>query len=521
MTCSYTLSAVVAEICERAGLPFGKFDVTLLDGTVWGMQITSESPAYEHIQKLAEAYFFDPVNTGNLLSFVHRGAEPVLEISEGDLIGDSADETTRKSPEEIVQVLNLNYFDSEGGIDTDKQTSDRSIDTRGEGEESIDTDLVLETDYAARQVVVAHKVMIEEQRGELDITLPDNYLSLTTGDIVTFRDDRYRITEVNIDDGEQRYKLVFDRKSAYSSTVFGVAPVPPPEPVSHVPGPTTIQFIDVHILADGDDSQLGYYMAISGESEAWRGARVELSLDGGQTYIESRTRSVEAIMGELVTPLASAKREIPDAHNACQVQIDTTGVALESRTFAEMLNRQNRALIGNEIVNFGNVQEISPGVWEIDYFLRGRLGSEIPSVHPAGTRFVMLTRNFLEYIPTEIFNLGQPLTFRATSTGSDTQTTVTETFEGVSQLETAPGYLRARRDSGDIIIDWIGTGRLGGRGSVQMGQHFTGYRVDVNGSITDTTNNTLTVTDPGGSVTISVVQLNSITGEGLPVEITI
>lgn len=521
MSCSYTLASVVAEICDRAGLPFGKYDVTLLDGEVWGMQISNESPAYEHIQKLAQAYFFDPSNRGDLLSFVHRGAEPVLNVSEDDLIGDSADETVRKSPEEIVQVLNLNYYDSEGGIDTDKQTSDRSIDTRGEGEESIDTDLVLETDYAARQVVVAHKVMIEEQRGDLDISLPDNYLALTPGDVVTFRNDRYRITEVNVDDGEQKYKMVFDRQSAYSSTVFGVAPVPPPEPVSHVPGPTILQFMDVHILADGDDTQLGFYMAISGQSEAWRGATIEMSIDGGEAYIDSRTRSAEAIMGELVTPLASARREVPDAHNTCQVRIDTTGVALESRTLADMLNRQNRALIGDEIVNFGSVQEVSPGVWEIDYFLRGRLGSEIPASHAAGTRFVMLTRNFIEYVPTEIFNLGQPLTFRATSTGSDTETIITETFNGISQLETAPGYLRARRDGGNIIIDWIGTGRLGGRGSIQNGQFFTGYRVDVNGSITDTANQNLTVSDPGGSVTITVVQLNSFTGEGQPASITI
>jgi len=520
MSCSYTLASVVAEICERAGLPFGKFDVTLLDGFVWGMQITNESPAFEHIQELAKAYFFDPTNHDGILSFIHRGAEPLLTISEDALIGDSADEVTRKSPEEIVRVLNLNYYDADGGIDTDKQTSDRSIDTRGEGEESIDTPLVLETSFAAQQVIIAHKVMIEEQRGEQDVTLPDNYLGLTPGDIVLFRNDRMRVTEVRIDDGQQQYKLVYDRKSAYSSNATGIAPVPPPDPVSHVPGPTTIQFIDAHILSDGDDPQLGYYMTIGGASEAWRGARVDVSIDGGQSYIDSRTRTTGAIMGELVTSLGTARQYVPDQINTVQVRIDTPGVSLEDRTLAEMLNRQNRALIGNEIVNFGSADEISPGVWEISYFLRGRLGSAVQT-HAPGTRFVMLARNFLEYIPTDLFNLGQPLTFRAISIGSDTETIITETFNGISQLETAPGYLRARRDGGNIIIDWIGTGRIGGRGSWQMGQHFTGYRVDVNGTTTDTSNNTLTVTDPGGSVTISVVQLNSFTGEGQPAEITI
>ncbi|WKT59096.1 phage tail protein [Microbulbifer thermotolerans] len=518
---AYTVSSVVAEICERAGLPFGKFDTTLLDGYVWGMQITNEQAAYEHLQTLADAYFFDISNRGGVVTFVPRGGEPVREISEDDLIGDSADEVTRKSPEEIVRVLNLNYYDLDGGIDTDKQTSDRSIDTRGEGEETVNSPLVLETDFAARQVAIAHKVMIEEQKGDLSITLPDSYLDLTPGDVVKFRDDRLRVDEVNIDVGKQQYKLVYDRKSAYQSQAFGIPPVPAPPPVSHVPGPTTIQFIDSHILSSGDDTQLGYYMAISGQSSAWRGAVVELSLDGGQSYIQSRTRTVSQIMGELITPLRSHKREIPDPVNTCQVQILTPNSMLENRTLAQMLNRQNRALIGNEIINFGEAEEVSPGVWEIGYFLRGRLGTEIPAEHPTGTRFVLLSRNYLEYIATDAYNIGQNLTFRATSIGSSTETTITETFTAQSQTERAPSQLRARRDDGNLIIEWFGVGNHGGRNAVLHSQYFTGYRVDVGGNITDTQSETLTVPDPGSPTTIRVHQINSITGPGPAAEITV
>lgn len=360
MNCDYSLASVVAELCERAGLPFGKFDATRLEGFVSGMQVTNESPVYEYIKELSQFHFFDPSSHSGVQHFVHRGANPILTINEDDVIGDSTDEVTRKSPEEIVKVLHLNYYDSSGGSDTDKQTSERGIDTRGEGEESIDTELVLETDFAARQVIIAHKLMIEEQRGEVNITLPDNYLDLTVGDVVIFRNDRLRVDEVNIDEGEQKYKLKHDRKSAYQSTVFGVPPIKPPDPISRVPGPTAIQFIDSHILAGGDDTRLGYYIAISGRSQAWRGAFMELSYDGGQNYITSQQRTSAAITGELLTPLLSSRREVPDQKNTVQVRIDTFGVALESRTFEEMLNRQNRALIGDEIINFGDATELSP-----------------------------------------------------------------------------------------------------------------------------------------------------------------
>lgn len=515
MTCEYSLAGVVAELCERSGVPFGKFDATKLDGFVWGMQITNESPVVDHLETLADAYFFDPVQQDGILSFVHRGAEPILTISEDDLIGDSADEKTRKSPEEIVKVLNLNYYDAAGGVDTDKQTSDRSLDTRGEGEKNLNTPLVLQTDFAKQQVIIAHKVMIEEQRGDVDITLPASYLSLSTGDVVVFRNDRLRLDRVSLDVGEQRYRLKHDRKSAYESNVYGVPPLQPPPVISRVPGPTALQFMDIPILSSGDDSQLGYYMAISGGSPAWRGAKVELSIDGGQNYIESRVRNVSAVMGELLTPLPHfGAREVPDEEHTFQVRIDTFGAGLESRTFAEMLNRENRALVGDEIISFGNADEISPGVWEVSYLLRGRLGGNVPLEHPVGTRFVMLARGFLEYVPTDIYNLGQELTFRATTLGTDNQTIITKTFAGKSQTERAPSYLTASLDGTTLTISWVGNGRVGGRGSVRMGQYFAGYRVDYDGTIIDTQEQSITVAYVGGGALIKVCQLNSITGEG-------
>ena len=521
MSCDYLLASVVSELCERAGLPFGKFDATRLEGFVDGMQVTNEQPVYQYIEELSKFYFFDPSNHSGVQRFVHRGAQPVLTIQEGDIIGDSTDEVTRKSPEEIVKVLHLNYYDKDGGAETDQQTSSRGIDTRGEGEESVDTGLVLETDFAARQVIIAHKVMIEEQRGEVNITLPENYLNLVVGDVVVFRDDRLRVDEVSIDDGKQSYILKHDRKSAYESTVFGVPPIKPVDPISRVPGATTIQFIDAHILSSGDDSQLGYYMAISGASAAWRGAFIELSYDGGQNYIESKQRTSAAIMGELLTPLLAARREVPDQKNTIQVRIDTFGVSLESRTLEEMLNRENRAIIGDEIINFGNAVELAPGVWEISYFLRGRLGSDIPSSHPAGTRFVLLERNFLEYVPVDEYNINQSLTFRATSLNSASETIITETFIGRSQIERAPSQLRAVRTGGNLVITWVGTGRIGGRGRLRMGQNFEGYQVDINGTTTNTLEQSLSMPDPGGSLTIRVSQLNSITGAGQAAEITL
>jgi len=47
-----------------------------------------------------------------------------------------------------------------------------------------------------------------------------------------------------------------------------------------------------------------------------------------------------------------------------------------------------------------------------------------------------------------------------------------------------------------------------------MGSRFAGFRLTVNGVSTDTLASTLTVADPGGAATVSVQQLNQLTGAG-------
>ncbi|XZZ30730.1 hypothetical protein ACJJIO_18320 [Microbulbifer sp. TRSA005] len=89
--------------------------------------------------------------------------------------------------------------------------------------------------------------------------------------------------------------------------------------------------------------------------------------------------------------------------------------------------------------------------------MRGRLGTTSAN-HPAGTCFVLLERNTLNYIPTERYNLGQTLTFRATSVGSGKETTTSGTFNGASHAEPAPANLNAHRANGQLVIQWLGVG---------------------------------------------------------------
>ena len=509
------VASIVRDICRMAGIDDTELDLSTLEGSVYGLIHSSSDEAFKTIEELAIIYLFDVVGIDGTLAFPRRGGSPVATLVEDDMIDQGENEavkvSTRKDSISVPRVLHLEYYDIDGGLSPDKQTSDRSLDNRAKGEVKSTTCVIMDSRQAAISAVVSHKIRIEEQAGDYEFSLPDSYIWLTVGDVIFLDGIRLRIIEAEIDDGQQNYKAVRDRASAYISAVPGVPAQQPIDPPSLIIGDTVLHFIDSPIISDRDD-RLGFYVSVGRASDGWNGALVELSIDGGETFTDARDATIEAIQGELVTELASASIWSPDSISSCRVRIDTVD-ELEPATLREMLNRQNLAIVGDELINFGNVEQVGPNEWELDYFLRGRRGTAAVT-HPAGTRFVVMDRSWVAFEDAELYQLGQPLTFRVTSFGTGTSIEQTVTYTGQSQTERRPEYLRAVRDGGNIVITWQGVGKLGGRGRIGLGAYHDGYRVWVNGTPQDTTAQTLTVTDPGGTVTIEVAQLNQITGAG-------
>ena len=528
----YPLSLLVQELCDRANAG-DKIDVSDLAGIqVRGLTVTNQYPCFASLQSLSQAFFFNPANVGGRVKFVRLGGDAIVLVSEDEMIDDDADiesDSRRGDSIGVPRVLHLNYYDVQGGLNTDKQHSERPEGTRAEGEASLQTAVVLSHSEAATVVAKTHAMMAEAQKGELHIPLPDNYLFLTESDPIHVQYEgktvRGIISEAVVMDGEQRYRVLRDRQSIYTINVEGIPPAPVTRPPSSIVGPTQIEVLDIPILRDADDA-LGLYLAISGIMPAWQGAFVELSMDGGETYTEGQTVRADTIMGALTTPLGDHPQAFPDAASTCTVAISTPNALLEGTTLAGMLNRRNLALIGSEIVNFADVDEIEPGVWGLSQFLRGRKGTA-PDDHAAGERFVLLSGAI--FVPAELVMLDRQLTVRATSLGADSEsaTVTTIMFAGQSQRERAPAYLQARRDGGTVVASWQGVGRLGGGVHVAMGQHFAGYRVTLTDGATTQTHDTVAPTFAAslsafaGPVTVRVQQRNTFTGPGPSIEVTI
>lgn len=530
---SIPLAAVITAICNRAGMT--QIDTSQIEGNVHGFAITNSYPAYSSLAALSEIFFFDSSNYDGVLHFIPRGGNSVATITEDDMLDDDEDIEQQKRSDSISipRILNLNYYDIDGGLNTDKQTSERPGDRRSLGDMSLQTAVLLMADEAAQAVVKNHKVLIEDQKGELRFSLPDNWLKLIAAAPIVVqwqgRSERVRITQIETQDGYQSYTCLRDRQSAYTSDVEGIPAAPQTAPPSSVVGPTLIEPLDIPLLRDADDATgLSYYLAISGMLAAWQGALVELSYDGGANYVDSATTRSGAIMGETTTTLADHPQEFPDEVNTVTVRIDTQDAELEATDLAGLLNRQNLAIIGNELMQFASVNEISPGTWELSYLLRGRKGS-LPQLHAIGSRFVLLDRGVLAFVPASTADIGRTLTFRATSFGSrtDTGTVTGMVYSGESQTEFRPGYVAARRDGTDAIVSWQGVGRIGGGSSVAHAARFSGYRVTFDDGSTETIVETSEqelvhdVSGLGSPIAIRVEQINEFTDAGPYIEVSL
>lgn len=540
--CTWSLQSIIMDLALRAGMDPRTVDATQLwNVNVRGFTVINQYPCTGALQALAQVFLFDPSNYDGVVHFLPRGMDAVATITEDDfVIGTGADgaddpiqdQSSRSDSISIPLTLNLNYFDVDGGLATSLQSSQRVGDPRATGSQDLQTAVILSADEAARVVRINHQVMVEDQKAQINFILSDKWIGLTAADNIFLSYEgkvrRLRITEVDLADGQQSYQLLQDRQSAYVSNVQGYPAYVPTSPPSAIVGPTTIQPLDIHIIADRDDS-LGCYLAFTGQTAAWAGALIEVSLDGGASYFTSFNVDSFSVMGTLSSDLPAHPAEYPDDINHCTVDLLMPNAELDSANQTQMQNNANLAIIGNEVIQFGDVNETTtPGTWDMNYFFRGR-HQTAPVAHSAGERFVLLERDALYYMPAELSYLGRSLTLRATSfNGTDSDiTTITFTYTGQSQVEYAVGYLSARRAGSSGVFSWQGIGKLGSGASVAMGVHSSGYFVTLSDgtttqTFTQTTQNLTTdLSAFSGPVTCTVQAINNLTGTGPGTSVTV
>lgn len=545
-----SLAGILSDLCQRSGLVADDLSVTKMTDQVEGYVLNSQQTIRDTIESLKAAYFFDIVESDNILKFIPRGGTSVQTIPESDLIPRQGSDNgelfkiTRAQEIELAKRINIVYLNRLANYQSSTQYSQREI-TSSKETATIDLPIVF-SDQRAKNIADITLFSDWVARTSYQFDLPLKYCKLEPSDIITVTvsgvTHRMRIvsTQRNVS-GIIRVRAVAEDISTYD---FYTAPGTSSELLlenRNVPV-TRAEFLDIPAFPADDSDKGTLRIAGVGLSDGWNGAAVYRSDDNGANYNRFSDLTSPSVMGMAGNVLASGTTAVFDETNSVIVILVGNG-QLQSMTEIAVLNGANAAVLGNEIIQFKTATLMEPGKYTLSGLLRGRLGTEWAiGTHVAGERFVLLDgRVSSKAMANNIIGLSRKykaVTFGGTITSAAPQDF---TYSGVALRPYSPVNITGTRDgSGNITIGWIRRTRLGGNWQdnidVPLNELSEAYEIDImNGSnvvrvitglsapttIYTAAQQTADFGSPQSSVVVKIYQISGIIGRGYPGQATI
>ena len=330
---------------------------------------------------------FEPVSAGSL--------------NDDDLGARAGDERAPRLAVDVdpldvtASAISIAYFDGARDYQPGLQRARR--EGPGRREERIDLPATLDAGQA-RMLAEAALAMRIAARTRATVLLPWRAMTLRPGDAVTVSDTLWRIAEMRFERMVVRLDLV--RIGAVAMRAAAVEPgrIVAQSDTAH--GATSLIVVDLPQLSEvaATRPMLGVFAA--GISPGWRRAALLASADGGATFESIASTALPATFGMTATALAPASPDLIDRTTAVEVTLLNTGMTLFDADTAQLLAGANRAMIGDEMVQFGRALPIAPGQYRLSELWRGRRGTEAAiALHPAESRFVLIDPDTATLLP--------------------------------------------------------------------------------------------------------------------------
>jgi len=552
------LATIVSDLCDRAGLGSDDLDLGDLDAVVPGYVLGRQTTVRGAIEPLAQAFFFDAIESDDLLAFRARGRSPVATIPAEQLL--PLDERTaeawreRRTQEvELPERLSVVYMDRDADYQQGTQAAKR-VAVHSRHQASLTLAMAIDATTAKR---IAERTLVSAwlERSGYQAALPPDWLRLEPTDVVDVvfpsgSSFRMRLARVDVGaDFSLRLEGVSETAATYVSTAIadgGQGRLP-----QLITGEAATRLIlpDLPLLRDVDDtggsgSRLYYLMAGFG-APGWPGAAIYRSADGS-AWAQTGRALGEAAWGATANALGSpASPFSTDEVNSLRVFMTTGGERLESVTQQAMLNGANAAVLlkGNgepEFIQFRDATLNPDGSFTLTGLLRGRRGTDVfVDGHQPGELFVLLDPDDIETLVLPLGELGLPRSWRAVGFGSlfEAAEIVVRAHSGRDLMPLAPVHVTATLTGSPAIITlaWVRCTRIGGElkdgtGTVPLGEASEAYEVDILDGPGGMVLRTLTSTGPSAvyanadiladfgavpaSLSVAVHQLSAVAGRG-------
>lgn len=297
------------------------------------------------------------------------------------------------------------------------------------------------------------------EREQATVRLPWRRMDLRAGQQVMLDGMRWRITGWTLE------KMALQLVLARTGPAAAAADASPGRATSGVDvpsGPTTIELLDIP-LPDSSATAPRLWLAAAGSMAGWRRATASLSLDSGASWQTIGMTAPPAVMGVTTEVLGAGPAELIDRIHCVEVQTLNEAMSLPSGGDAALIDGRNLALVGDELIAFGDAVQLDARRWRLKSLLRGRFGTDWAMAdHAAGDRFVLIESARLMPIDLSAAALGGAVTISALGLGDGIPATKSGSVIGRALRPPSPGALEARRlVDGTIRISWIRRSRTG------------------------------------------------------------
>ncbi len=235
---------------------------------------------------------------------------------------------------------------------------------------------------------IADRLLIEEnsKRYRINFSMPYEYLNLEAGDIISVDHNgelHLKIESLYLNDD---YSITLECCS-YSNIRQYIDHTETREALYKDYGTLLLEVID--IPTNSIKPQIMVAACTTGES--WKSVELAYSHQESACYTPLSLLSTQATMGHIVSEVDQTHPLLIDKHNKIIVSIISG--ELYSLAF-DGDDKQNIAIIGNEVIQFQNAIQVGPNLYELSIITRALKGSKC-TYHSTGERFILLDEDII------------------------------------------------------------------------------------------------------------------------------
>jgi len=539
-----SVQSILEDICTGSPLlEAADIDASdLSDDYVTGYKMDSRAPRRNYIEPLMLGFFFDVVESDDILKFVQRDGGSDVAIPQSKLIANGEVFVATKTQEvELPNTLELVFIDPDADfqnhIVSDKRV-DEAVITREK--HTINLGYAITVTQAADIVKKwLHLLWVERYRYRFELTWEYLKYEPTDGVTVTFNGVEFPLMLERVQIGADlvlRCEGVATKAISYTLKGSGQEGLGYIDDVLALTGPTILHLLDLPAMRSNELYDPTLYIAGNGYYAAWRGCVIQRSTDAIEyTQIDTLTR--EATVGKVINTVPSALHTVVDYTNSVNVTVYQGEDNISTSNVSTIVQNieTNLALVGDELIQFAVASATGQYVSLKGGLIRGRFGTEHHvGGHTAGERFVLMTQSSIDKRTIAITEVDQARYYRGISFGAATEDATPQgfTYAAENLKPWSVVHIRGARTGNDLALNWVRRSRRQAQTlwSPALQEESESYSIDVynsaNGSVVDTltaaqasTNYTSTQQasvglTPGQTLYVQIFQISADVGRG-------